>query len=90
MTNISIIGAGLSGLMAAHALTRAGARVTVLDKGRSVGGRLATRRIGGGHADHGAQFFTVRTSAFAAHVQEWVSDGVAYEWARGWCASTSK
>lgn len=84
MSNIFIIGAGLSGLMAAHALTRAGARVTVLDKGRSVGGRLATRRIGAGHADHGAQFFTVRTSEFAGYVQEWASDGVAYEWARGW------
>jgi predicted NAD/FAD-dependent oxidoreductase len=84
MSNILVIGAGLTGLMAAHALVQQGHRVTVVDKGRSVGGRLATRRIGSGHADHGAQFFTVREAAFEAHVQDWLADGVVYEWTRGW------
>lgn len=84
MSHILILGAGLSGLMAAHRLTASGHTVTVLDKGRSVGGRLATRRVGGGHADHGAQFFTVREPQFDAHVQRWLADGVAYEWSRGW------
>ncbi|MCU0463824.1 MAG: FAD-dependent oxidoreductase [Anaerolineae bacterium] len=90
MSHIIILGAGLSGLMAAHRLTASGGHtVTVLDKGRSVGGRLATRRVGGGHADHGAQFFTVREPLFDAHVQRWLADGVAYEWSRGWSDGTA-
>lgn len=39
-----VIGAGAAGLAAAEAMARAGRRVVVLDKGRGVGGRLATRR----------------------------------------------
>ena len=53
-----VIGAGLSGLIAAGTLQANGARVLVLDKGRGVGGRLATRRTHSGIFDHGAQFFT--------------------------------
>jgi predicted NAD/FAD-dependent oxidoreductase len=55
----------------------------VLDKGRSVGGRLATRRIGGATLDHGAQFFTVRSDEFRAEVDRWLTAGVAHEWCRG-------
>ncbi|MBK9124297.1 MAG: FAD-dependent oxidoreductase [Chloroflexi bacterium] len=84
MTDVLIIGAGMSGLMAAHALARAGRSVTLLDKGRSVGGRLATRRIGGGLADHGAQFFTVRDPVFESFVNGWRESGLAYVWAHGW------
>ena len=80
---VVVIGAGLSGLMAARSLAANGHDVTVLDKGRGVGGRLATRRIGDAVLDHGAQFFTVRTDAFAAHVDEWLAAGVAHEWCRG-------
>ncbi|MDH3707585.1 MAG: NAD(P)-binding protein, partial [Acidimicrobiia bacterium] len=80
---IVVVGAGLAGLTAARALVAAGERVQVVDKGRSVGGRLATRRIGGATLDHGAQFFTVRTDAFAAEVDRAVGNDVAYEWCRG-------
>jgi renalase len=81
--HINIVGAGLSGLMAAQSLTRAGHDVTVFDKGRGVGGRLATRRIGDATLDHGAQFFTVRSEEFATHVNDWITAGVAHEWCRG-------
>lgn len=80
---ILIVGAGLSGLAAARALVDAGHDVTVLDKGRGVGGHLATRRIGSAVLDHGAQFFTVRSDEFGAMVNGWVADGIAHEWCRG-------
>ena len=78
-----IIGAGLSGLMAARSLHDAGVEVTVIDKGRGVGGRLATRRIGDARFDHGAQFFTVRSDEFRSHVDGWLAAGVVREWCRG-------
>lgn len=83
---VAIVGAGLAGLMAAQELRRLGHDVVLFDKGRSPGGRLATRRIGGARLDHGAQFFTVRSEQFAAHVHRWQQDGVVYEWCRGFGA----
>jgi predicted NAD/FAD-dependent oxidoreductase len=80
---IIVVGAGLSGLMAAQSLTRNGHDVTVFDKGRGVGGRLATRRIGDATLDHGAQFFTVRSEEFASNVNEWLAAGVVHEWCHG-------
>lgn len=82
--DILIIGAGLSGLMAAQQLQGSGKRIHILDKGRSVGGRLATRRIGPGLADSGAQFFTVREPAFQRYVDEWQAAGLVYIWSTGW------
>lgn len=81
-----IIGAGISGLLAAQKLTQAGWHVTVLDKGRGVGGRMAHRRLnkeGTARADHGAQFFTVRSHLFAEWVARWEEAGVVTEWTRG-------
>ena len=81
--HINIVGAGLSGLMAAQSLQAQDHTVTVFDKGRGVGGRLATRRIDDATLDHGAQFFTVRSDEFASHVNEWLTAGVVHEWCRG-------
>lgn len=78
-----VVGAGISGLLAARELQTAGWRVTVLDKGRGVGGRMATRRFGGGTFDHGAQFFTVRGERFENLVDGWLEAGAAAEWTRG-------
>ena len=78
-----VVGAGLSGLVAARALVDGGHDVTVFDKGRGVGGRLATRRIDDAVLDHGAQFFTVRSNEFAAMVDGWQRAGVVREWCRG-------
>jgi renalase len=78
-----IVGAGISGLLVAKTLEKEGWTVTVLDKGRGVGGRMATRRIGRGNFDHGAQFFTVRGERFAGLVEDWLGVGVATEWTRG-------
>lgn len=79
---IAVVGAGVSGLVAAGRLAR-DHEVIVLDKGRSVGGRLATRRIGDAVLDHGAQFFTVRGDDFRAQVDDWVARGLAHVWCHG-------
>lgn len=82
-----VVGAGLAGLVAARDLARRGVDVVVFDKGRGVGGRMATRRIdtaeGTAVFDHGAQFFTARSDSFRALVSGWERDGVVYEWCRG-------
>ncbi|MEM8857250.1 MAG: FAD-dependent oxidoreductase [Chloroflexota bacterium] len=81
-----IIGAGISGLLAATQLQKAGHSVLVLDKGRGVGGRMASRRMsddGQTRADHGAQFFTVRDKDFKQWVDDWIKAGVVAEWCRG-------
>lgn len=81
--DIQIIGAGLAGLVAAKTLGDRDRTVRLIDKGRSVGGRLATRRIGDAVLDHGAQFFTTRSDEFTAAVAAWVDVGVVEEWCRG-------
>ena len=80
---VVIVGAGICGLVAGRRLTDSGIDVVLVDKGRSVGGRLATRRIGTATVDHGAQFFTVRTPAFQRQVDDWVDRGLARVWSHG-------
>ncbi len=82
--DVLVVGAGMTGLVAAKRAQEAGRSVLVVDKGRSVGGRLATRRLGKGAADHGAQFFTARTLEFQAVVDRWERLGLVYLWAMGW------
>lgn len=91
ITDVAIIGAGLSGLSCARALLTGGQSVRVLDKGRGVGGRMATRRIEGHGApegqsalfDHGAQFFTARSPEFQAELANWSGAGLARPWFQG-------
>lgn len=82
-----VIGAGMAGLMAAAELQRAGRRVLVLDKGRGVGGRLASRRIDGATFDHGAQFITTRDPRFAAVLEQGRQEGAMEEWCRGFAGN---
>src|SRR5437667_4647416 len=56
MTSIAIIGAGCSGLAAAHTLLDAGYTVTLFEKSRDVGGRATTRKRNGFIYDSGAQY----------------------------------
>jgi renalase len=80
---VGIVGAGIAGLLAGRTLAGEGHEVVLFDKGRSPGGRLATRRIGAATLDHGAQFFTARSDAFANMVDEWQNAGLVREWCRG-------
>ena len=79
---VVVIGAGLSGLVAARSLAEQH-DVVVLDKGASVGGRLATRRIGAARLDHGAQFFTVRGADLHAQTDDWLDRGIVRVWCHG-------
>ena len=81
--DVLIVGAGLAGLCAARELQRAGRSVCVLDKGRGVGGRLASRRMGSAVLDHGAQYFTMRSVQARNLLAAWFEDGTLQEWARG-------
>jgi len=64
MKHIAVIGAGMAGLAAAHDLSGAGLTVTLFDKSRGTGGRLATRRSEVGAFDHGAPLAQGDDSAF--------------------------
>lgn len=56
---VIIVGAGISGLAAAHSIHVDAPTVDVhcLEKSRGIGGRVATRRRNSATFDHGAQFF---------------------------------
>jgi predicted NAD/FAD-dependent oxidoreductase len=82
-----IIGAGISGLFAGQILSEAGHPVSILEKSRGVGGRMATRRFKNGIFDHGAQFFTIRDSQFQNWVNLWLHQGKVVEWAHSFSKS---
>jgi predicted NAD/FAD-dependent oxidoreductase len=76
----AIVGAGIAGLTAAGELQRAGWAVQVLEKARGVGGRAATRREGAHRFDHGAQYFSCRSTAFTDAVARWTAAGTVQPW----------
>jgi predicted NAD/FAD-dependent oxidoreductase len=77
---IAVIGAGMAGLACAHTLARSDVKVTVFERGRGLGGRLATRRQGDLAFDHGAQFITARNRSFVNYAQAAVRAGVLDTW----------
>ena len=83
-----VIGGGITGLIIATILQRRGIKVTVLDKGRDIGGRLATRRIAQegsieGVFDYGTQYFSVKSPQFQVWVDDWLEHNVIKEWCQG-------
>ena len=76
---VVVIGAGMAGLTVAALRAAAGDRVTVVDKGRRHGGRMATRRIDGTAYDTGVASFAVRSPSLRAEVEAWVAAGRAIE-----------
>lgn len=77
---VGIIGSGITGLVCAQVLQRAGVSVFVLDKGRGPGGRMCTRNREPGKWDHGAQYFTARDARFQSLVAEWEKEKIAKAW----------
>lgn len=84
MKSVLIIGAGITGLLAAQDLLRYGFNVTILDKGRGLGGRIATRRLSvderSGKADHGAQYITAYSPRFEALISEMTTKNIVQPW----------
>ena len=78
---VAILGAGMAGATAARKLANSGLTVAVFDKGRNVGGRIATRRNGSMQFDHGAQFMRAHGAAFAAQLADWERHGFVAPWA---------
>ncbi len=79
-SRVAVVGAGISGLGCARTLVNAGLKVTVFDKGRTPGGRLATKRVGSFAFDTGAQYFTARSEVFRTEVEGWLVAGACALW----------
>lgn len=77
---VAVVGAGIAGLACALELARADAKVTVFERSRGLGGRLATRRHGPFAFDHGAQFITARSRPFARYLGIAAHAGAAAPW----------
>lgn len=74
---VLVVGAGAAGLAAARTLADRGHAVTVVDKARGVGGRIATRRLDDGLPyDHGALLFEPVTDLFRRRLLAWEAEGL--------------
>ncbi len=61
-----VVGAGIAGLALARELRSGGLAPLVLERSRGVGGRCATRRVGGQPVDHGLPYLHGRWPRFLA------------------------
>ncbi len=75
-----MVGAGISGVACARTLARAGVPVTVLDRGRRVGGRMASRRYDDRPVDTGASYLTAADPRFTRVVEDWHERDLARPW----------
>jgi predicted NAD/FAD-dependent oxidoreductase len=78
--DIAIIGAGIAGLTCAQHLQQAGYRVVVVEKSRGLGGRLATRRLQGTHADHGVCYVKAKDVRFRDFLDRLIDRKVVRVW----------
>jgi renalase len=83
MFEVAVIGAGMAGLTCARQLQQAGKTVVLVDKSRGLGGRLATRRLAGTHADHGVCYLQPKGELFQQWIDELVSVGILRVWTDG-------
>ena len=78
---VAVIGAGLCGLKCGNDLENKGISVTIFEKSRGIGGRLANRRTRAGLTfDHGAQYVTARNEAFTEYLILATENGYAANW----------
>ena len=78
---IAVIGAGICGASVAHQLRQYRATVSVFEKSRGSGGRMATRRLENDLSiDLGAPFFTAHDQQFLEQVILWEQQGYVAKW----------
>ena len=75
-----VVGAGIAGLACARELVDAGVPAKVVERGRVVGGRLASKRFDGRYADIGAAYITADDPAFEGRLESWRIAGLAHPW----------
>lgn len=75
-----IVGAGVSGLSLGRQLTNEGYTVTVLDKGRRLGGRCASRTVEGQVVDHGVAMLHGKSEVFTSAVARSAPDALMLDW----------
>tara|TARA_R110001592_G_scaffold227724_1_gene483979 strand:- start:12398 stop:13396 length:999 start_codon:yes stop_codon:yes gene_type:complete len=86
MLDILVIGAGMSGLIAARELHKSDYKVACVEKARGSGGRLSSKRLQIKHSENmisfdlGCASFDAKTELFRSQIEQWVSQGVAKIW----------
>lgn len=83
----TVVGGGISGVACAAALTHSGIEAVLLDRGRQLAGRMASRTLrdtgtpwDGRVVDIGASYFTAKDPDFVAVVDGLVDQGVVRPW----------
>ncbi len=80
MAKVAVIGSGMAGLSALQQLAEQGHDVTIFEKSRGSGGRLATKKVDTASWDMGAQFIKANTPAFANQLNRWHQAGWIMPW----------
>lgn len=81
-----VIGAGMSGLIAATELQKSGLKVACVEKARGSGGRLSSKRIESAKTkkminfDLGCASFDAKTELFRSYIENWISLDLAKLW----------
>lgn len=88
MKDIIIVGAGMTGITAASKLQKSGFNVKIIDKGKGIGGRMATRRIAGNSSqeavfDFGAQYYTIKLDKFKQLNEQLIKNNLVDKWSNG-------
>jgi predicted NAD/FAD-dependent oxidoreductase len=84
--DVLVIGAGLSGLVAASQLAKTGLSVQCVEKARGSGGRLSSKRVTSDRQDQAISFdlgcasFNASSELFRSQVESWIGQGLAKIW----------
>ncbi len=82
--DVVIVGAGISGITAGKYLHKNGFSVKILDKGKAIGGRLATRRINFNdeqlQIDYGCKYLEAHTFEFSQELVDLIKNDTIKKW----------
>lgn len=79
MLNIGVIGAGLAGLYLSNTLAKK-SMLTLFEKSRGVGGRIATRRAEPYEFNHGTQYFKIKNQSFKKFLSPLIKKKIIKPW----------